>query len=76
MPSPSRPSPLSPLVLTLTMAPRDWLYAAAKYTAGSIVIGVVGLGGLLYAFQTKLIYPAGLPSGELSRTPSTVVLLR
>lgn len=46
------------------MATRDWLYTIVKYTTGGLLVGAVGVGGLLYGFQTKLIYPAGIPAGE------------
>jgi hypothetical protein len=45
---------------------RDWLpdpLSLLKFTAGCIVVGVGSVGGLLYTFQTSLIYPAGMPAG-------------
>lgn len=41
--------------------PISWL----KWVTGIVVVSVTGLGGLLYHFQTNLIYPATMPEGAL-----------
>lgn len=40
--------------------PLSWL----KWATGIIIVSVASLGVGLYSFQTKLIYPAGLPEGQ------------
>jgi len=50
--------------------PDPW-YAAKILASGSLV-AVTGLAGLLYTFQTSIIYPASLPQGSRTvvATPS------
>lgn len=50
------PQPAMPL--------RDTLYTLTKYTASALGITVISAGALLYAFQTRLIYPSNIPSGS------------
>ncbi|KAM0752538.1 alpha/beta-hydrolase [Meredithblackwellia eburnea MCA 4105] len=46
--------------------PISWL----KWVAGILVGGGLGLGGILYAVQTKLIYPSSMPEGSRTNVPT------
>lgn len=48
------------------MGIKQWIpdpFNVLKFAAGALFVGVGGLGALLYAFQTRLIYPASMPAG-------------
>lgn len=45
------------------------LFTFLKYSLITSAVGVVGAGGLLYIYQSKLIYPSNMPEGSRKNVP-------